>query len=241
MESIDSELPDQVGEPDRASFQYRAMELAHQQGNLIRDARKKLGLSIEELANRTGLHTNTIGRIERGLADCSTEQLLVIAHHLKTAPVELSHFAPELRRKGIEDDEFVLIDMVDTRLGGENFNGDRSEVIGRFAFKRGWLASRGLKPETSRLVRHSGKAMADKINHGDVLLVNMAVKTMGKEGIYVIQLDGVDDVKLLQRDYANGGLFIISFNKEYQTIVLSSEQAERLRINGKVAWHAEEL
>lgn len=227
--------------PPNEFAKLEAQELLARQGARIRDSRNKRGWSIEDLAGRTGLHTNTVGRIERGQSECSIEQLLLIARSLDVRPIDLCHFADAMRSSSLEDDQFALIDMLDTRTsGGGQFN-DYNEVIGRFAFKRRWLESRGLKPETSKLMRYSGKAMSDKINHGDVLLVNMAVKTMGHEGIYVIELDGVDDVKLLQRDYTNGGIFLISYNSAFKTVALNPEQAERLHINAEVVWHAEEL
>lgn len=230
-----------LSKPVWGFVQAEAKELQLQQGVRIRDARKAKGWSIEDLSKISGLHTNTLGRIERGQSECSTEQLLLISKSLKVDAFSLSHFADSRPRSSMDDEHFALIDMVDTRSTAGNLFDDHNDVIGRFAFKRRWLANRGLKPETSRLMRHSGKAMADKINHGDVLLVNMAVKTMGPEGIYAIELDGVDDVKLLQRDYTNGGIFIISYNRDFKTIALNPEQAERLKINGHVAWHAEEL
>ena len=83
--------------------------------------------------------------------------------------------------------------------------------------------------------------MADRINDGDILLINTAVNTMSKDGIYVIELDGEDYVKLLQRDFVTGGVRIVSYNQDYPVQVLDGEAMNRLRITGSVVWHGGEL
>ncbi|MNT82568.1 hypothetical protein D3C72_2223190 [compost metagenome] len=57
----------------------------------------------------------------------------------------------------------------------------------------------------------------------------------------MIQLDGHDYVKVLQRDFSTGGLQIISYNPAYKPQVLSAEQAAELHISGRVVWHGGEI
>lgn len=215
--------------------------LLKRQGEKIRDARKKANLTIEGLAGKTGLHFNTIGRIERGETEASIVQLILIGRELHMRPLDFAHFR-EVPTNKLDDDEFALIDMLDVKVsaGGGSLNGDH-ESIGRFAFKRSWLKSRGVHPEKAKCIRARGDSMADKINHGDVLLINTAVTSLEQDGVYVIELDGLDYVKLLQRDFATGGLQIISYNPAYKPQLLTAEQAAELRISGRVVWHAGEL
>ena len=51
-------------------------------GRVVRRARKKLGFSQEELADRCGLHRNAIGLVERGERSPSFDTLLAFAHGL---------------------------------------------------------------------------------------------------------------------------------------------------------------
>lgn len=215
--------------------------LLKRQGERVRDARKKAGLTIEGLAGKTGLHFNTIGRIERGESEASIEQLILLARALNMRPLDFAHFQEPSSSK-LNDDEFALIDMLDVKVsaGGGSLNGDH-ESIGRFAFKRSWLKSRGVHPDKAKCIRARGDSMADKINSGDVLLINTAVTSLEQDGVYVIELDGLDYVKLLQRDFATGGLQIISYNPAYKPQLLTAEQAAELRISGRVVWHAGEL
>ena len=48
-------------------------------GRVVRDARSKLGLSQEELADKCDLHRNAIGLIERGERTPTLDTILAIA------------------------------------------------------------------------------------------------------------------------------------------------------------------
>nr|WP_315237687.1 S24 family peptidase [uncultured Albidiferax sp.] len=225
-----------------------AEALVRAQGVRIRNLRTLANLTIQDVSEKTGLHSNTIGRIERGASEANTEQLLLIARALGTQPLRLMHFSDTssgIHQEGASggaDDDFALIDMIDVHVsaGGGALNG-HSEVIGRFAFKRNWLANKGLTPDQAKIVRARGDSMADRINNGDILLINTAINSLGSDGVYVIELDGMDYVKLIQRDFSTGGIQVISYNKDYKPQALRAEQAAALRISGKVVWHAGEL
>ena len=58
-------------------------------GRVVRIARKKLGFSQEELADRCSLHRNAIGLVERGERSPSFDTLLAIAHGLDVKPSTL--------------------------------------------------------------------------------------------------------------------------------------------------------
>ncbi len=232
-----------VREPSVDFTQVEADALVQAQGLRIRNFRLQAKKTIQDVSDATGLHTNTIGRIERGDSEANTQQLLLIARALSVAPRKLVHFADnEDAAAPPADSEYALIDIIDVHVsaGGGALNG-HNEVVGRFAFKRTWLASKGLTPERAKIVRARGDSMADHINHGDILLVNTAITSLGPDGVYVIEMDGMDYVKLIQRDFSTGGVQIISYNKNYKPQSLNAEQASALRISGKVVWHAGEL
>lgn len=139
-------------------------------------------------------------------------------------------------------DEFTPIDVLDARVSaGHGSNNGHHEVIGKFAFRTSWLRSKGLNPGVAKIVRARGNSMADRINDGDILLVNTSVNVLGQDGIYLIEIDGEDYVKFLQRDFGTGGVRIVSYNPDYPVQVLEGEAANRLRITGRVIWHGGEL
>ncbi|MBX9831673.1 MAG: helix-turn-helix transcriptional regulator [Burkholderiaceae bacterium] len=193
------------------------------------------------MAKLTGLHFNTVGRIERGQSEANAEQVLRLARVLGVPPVSLSLYGgqPVVSTDG---DDFVLIDIVDVEVsaGGGSLNGHH-EVLGRLAFARSWLQQRKLTPENARVITARGKSMADRINHGDILLVDTSINTLKEDGVYVIERDGLDYVKLLQRDFSTGGLHIISYNPDFKPQFLTAEQSNEMRICGRVVWHGGEL
>ncbi|MDR2952518.1 MAG: helix-turn-helix domain-containing protein [Treponema sp.] len=58
-------------------------------GKNIKKYRKKLDISQEKLAEKSGLHRTYIGGIERGERNITLDSLQIIAFALNIAPVEL--------------------------------------------------------------------------------------------------------------------------------------------------------
>lgn len=225
----------------------RAAALARAQGARIRDLRKAKQMTIGAVASKAGLHFNTVGRIERG-ATASLEQQLAIADALGVDAAELnavaapSHSEAPLHSQSFDEEAYALVEMLDVRVsGGTGAVNAGAESVGRFAFSRSWLKLKGIKPSDARIVKVRGRSMADRINDGDILLVDVSCKTLDREGVYVIELNGEDYVKVLQRDFVTGGIRILSFNAEFAPQVLSPDQAKDLRITGRAIWHAGEL
>jgi phage repressor protein C with HTH and peptisase S24 domain len=218
--------------------------LLSRQGERFRQARKQSRLSIEMLATKCGLHFNTIGRIERGESETSLEQLLLVAKNLAIPPESLNAIQPEQAKPSSlneSDADFALVDMLDVKASADagSVHADNS-AMGRFAFKRSWLASRGVLPDMARIMNVLGDSMADKICNGDIVLVDTGVRQLEQDGLYVVELGGYNYVKLLQRDFTSRGLQIISFNPAYRPQMLSAERIGDLRISGRVIWHAGE-
>ena len=141
-----------------------------------------------------------------------------------------------------DDGEFTQIEVLDACMSAGNgaTNGEQ-EVLGRLAFRTAWLRSKGLNRNNAKIVRVRGNSMSDRINDGDILLVDTSVQSLSHDGVYVIELEGEDYVKLLQRDFSTGGVRVISYNPDYPVQTLEAETANRLRITGRVVWHGGEI
>jgi transcriptional regulator with XRE-family HTH domain len=71
-------------------------------GRRIRELRQRLGVSQETLAERAGLHRNSIGNIERGERDIHISALFQIAGGLGVTLAEcFAPFTQSLRRKRV--------------------------------------------------------------------------------------------------------------------------------------------
>ena len=66
-------------------------------GLVIRQLREEQGLSQEELGNRTGLHRNHVGQVERGELSPTLMSVDVLADALGLPPSELVARAERLR------------------------------------------------------------------------------------------------------------------------------------------------
>lgn len=66
-------------------------------GEEVRERRKLRNLSQEALAHQAGVHTNVVGRLERGSYNITVLTLLAIAVKLNTSVLEL--FAGAARRQ----------------------------------------------------------------------------------------------------------------------------------------------
>ncbi|HEY0248712.1 MAG TPA: helix-turn-helix transcriptional regulator [Gryllotalpicola sp.] len=63
-------------------------------GEQLRQARLERGITQEELANLTGMHSSNVGRIERGAANPSLSTMARLAHALGTDLGELLRGVP---------------------------------------------------------------------------------------------------------------------------------------------------
>ena len=141
-----------------------------------------------------------------------------------------------------DEDEFTQIEVLDACMSAGNGAANSGvEVLGRLAFRTSWLRSKGLNRNNAKIVRVRGNSMSDRINDGDILLVDTSVNALAHDGVYVIELEGEDYVKLLQRDFSTGGVKVISYNPDYPVQTLEGEAANRLRITGRVVWHGGEI
>jgi phage repressor protein C with HTH and peptisase S24 domain len=91
---------------------------------------------------------------------------------------------------------------------------------------------RGLRPNHSGLMLSSGTSMEPTISDGDPLLVDLS-DTGRSDGIFVVGRDGGVLVKRLQWR-SDGSLMMISDNKAYEPEILPRDDAEDLRLIGRV-------
>lgn len=171
------------------------------------------------------------------------KQLLRAARHSGRTVEHFSAQAGAESRLAYQDDgEFTQIEVIDACMSaGNGATNSEQEVLGRLAFRTAWLRTKGLNRNNAKIVRVRGNSMSDRINDGDILLVDTSINALAHDGVYVIELEGEDYVKLLQRDFSTGGVRVISYNSDYPVQTLEGEAANRLRITGRVVWHGGEI
>ncbi|MDO8769565.1 MAG: S24 family peptidase [Burkholderiaceae bacterium] len=110
-------------------------------------------------------------------------------------------------------------------------------VVDHLAFKRSWvMESLGLDPKHLALIDVGGDSMSPTIDNGDLILLDTRKGRPKSEGVYVINLHGALLVKRI-RMKLNGVIEVCSDNPRYQTETVTSEEAGRLTMVGRVVWH----
>lgn len=211
-------------------------------GHRIREARG--AMSQQALADLLNVHVNTIGKLERGAAGLQADLLLQISVATRVSPAWLllgpSYAKDDLEKGGrnpppdVEDLVWVPSYGVEASAGNGTPVGDE-QVIGRFAFKRGWLARKALKPERLVVITARGDSMEPTVRDGDILLVDRNVQRISADGMYIIERDNELYCKRLQRLF-DGGVTIMSDNTRYEPQQLSGETADSLNVTGRVIW-----
>ncbi|WP_431085843.1 helix-turn-helix domain-containing protein [Paenibacillus sp. 8b26] len=83
-------------------------------GDKIRRLRKEKGFSQEQLAERSGLHTNYVGQVERGEKNLTLETLEKVVRGLDTSLEELFRFFDPMTR---QDTLGEIITLLEDRPG----------------------------------------------------------------------------------------------------------------------------
>lgn len=131
---------------------------------------------------------------------------------------------------------FVLVPRYDIEASaGAGMLAGAENVLDYMAFQESWVR-RALRVDPSRLalITASGDSMEPAIRPGDLLLVDLSVETVMDDSIYLVALNDFLLVKRVQKLLR--GLVVKSDNPNYLTMTLGPEEAEELRIRGRIRW-----
>lgn len=208
-------------------------------GVRIKTAREAANLTQEQLAKAIGVHTNTIGKVERGTAVPDAQLLLDLGPAIKVTPQWLLVGDTSKAGAGVPVicENLVLIpDYSVQASAGNGLNVNEEDIIGTFAMPRSWLARKGLNPATLVVVHARGDSMEPTVRDGDILVVDRKVTRLAGDGIYLIERENDLYCKRLQKLF-DGGVIIKSDNQQrYDPQQLLADAASALNIIGRVIW-----
>ena len=138
--------------------------------------------------------------------------------------------------------EYAFIPVYDVSVStGHGFsNGASENVIRRLAFRKNWLKYRGLCKDSLSVVVAKGDSMEPTIHSGNSLLIDSSNKSLTDGCIYVIRVGEELYAKRLQKHF-NGGVKLISDNKDYEDQHVTLQEIDQLHIVGKVVWVGKDL
>jgi phage repressor protein C with HTH and peptisase S24 domain len=132
--------------------------------------------------------------------------------------------------------DFVFIPRLEVRLsaGTGHEQLDIASVKSQpQAFRADWIRKNHLKPKALMCMSADGPSMEPRITHGDSLVIDTSDLEVRDGKIYALWYDGGERVKRLFR-LPDGGLRVQSDNPAHPTLTLTREQAEHVRIIGRV-------
>ena len=131
-----------------------------------------------------------------------------------------------------EPEGYVAVEL--QREAGARFGVD--EAPAQIMFARPWLKTlTGAAPEELRLVVHRGKSNEPVIRDGDLLLVDIRVKRIAEDGLYVFPR-GEQYLARFVEHLFDDTIAVKPKHPDFGTQTLSKEEAAKLPVLGRVLW-----
>lgn len=198
-------------------------------GQRIKNRRKELNMSVEEVAQRLGKHPATIYRYENGdIENMPTTVLEPIAKVLQTTPTDLM---------GWDNSESESIDNIKNIIPLPT--GKRVPIIGSIACGTPILAQENIdgylsiNPDDSAdfCLICKGDSMLPRCQNGDLVLIRKQ-PTVENGEIAAVRIGDEATLKKVYRP-APDQLMLIAENSDFPPIVLTKDEINTVSIEGK--------
>lgn len=215
-------------------------------GNRIRELRTAKGLKIADLAEAVGVDGANISRVETGKQKSFTEQSLSkYAQALGVSVADL--FTPGGNKTTVYeysgsnphsgDGSVFRVEILDVSAsagGGFIQGSDIIDVIRSIEYnnERALAMFGGRTADQVKVINVRGDSMAETIEPGDLLFVDISIHEFDGDGIYVFGFDDKIYVKRLQM--IPDKLLVISDNPKYREWSVDKTNEHRFYIFGKV-------
>lgn len=200
-------------------------------------------MTQKTLGDAVGVSQAAIQKIETGRA-AQTTKLLDIAKALRVRPEWLSSGTGTMRADGEDDKkpshinhDVFRVDILDLAVsaGPGVVNQEFVEILRsvEYAPAEARHMFDGRKAENIRIINVRGDSMSGTIEPGDLLFVDISVKSFDGDGIYAFLYDDTAHVKRLQK--MKDKLLVISDNKSYAAWdPIEKDEMNRVLVFGKV-------
>lgn len=209
-------------------------------GTRLREERQKNQLSQEDLAEKLGVKKNTVWNWENEKSYPNALQIMDfldfgfdIQYILTGVHQNLSHHC---------DDSYAYIPMYDVEVsaGHGAISYGVTQPTTHLAFRKDWLAKKGLQAKDLNIVMAHGDSMMPTIGSGDTVLVDTRQNMPSDGNIYVIRSGDMLWVKRVQRQI-DGSLLLISDNQTYPPMPLALSDHPDIQIIGQVVQISKDL
>lgn len=200
-------------------------------GERIKNRRKQLGLSAEQIAAELGVSPATVYRYESNeIMNMRIDKLEPIAKALHTSPAYLMGWSEETS-SAAEDTNLVTIHYAGPVAA--HFNATPDDAYEQRTIPAEWIGRR--RPEDFFLATVSGDSMYPQFQDGDEILC-LRCSDMGISGRIGIMLLGGDEATVKRIEYKPGEDWIdlIPINPEFKPRHIEGVDLEQCRVVGRV-------
>lgn len=200
-------------------------------GERIKNRRKQLGLSAEQIAAELGVSPATVYRYESNeIMNMRIDKLEPIAKALHTSPAYLMGWSEETS-SAAEDTNLVTIHYAGPVAA--HFNATPDDAYEQRTIPAEWIGRR--RPEDFFLATVSGDSMYPQFQDGDEILC-LRCSDMGVSGrIGIMLLDGGEaTVKRIEYKTGEDWIDLVPINPEFKPKRIKGVDLEQCRVVGRV-------
>lgn len=200
-------------------------------GERIKNRRKQLGLSAEQIAAELGVSPATVYRYESNeIMNMRIDKLEPIAKALHTSPAYLMGWSEE-SSTAAEDTNLVTIHYAGPVAA--HFNATPDDAYEQRTIPAEWIGRR--RPEDFFLATVSGDSMYPQFQDGDEILC-LRCSDMGVSGrIGIMLLDGGEaTVKRIEYKTGEDWIDLVPINPEFKPKRIEGVDLEQCRVVGRV-------
>lgn len=212
-------------------------------GKNIKHHRDRLGLTLEQLSDRSGVDLGTIHALEA--RDSSRSKFATaIARGLGMTVEQLESGAQNpAAEEPVEPQrpDLFVVPIFDARasMGLGAPQPDHETVVDHMRLTKDWVRAHLpaiSSPSNLSVLSAFGDSMSPTLSDGDIMLVDRGVNDLKIDAVYVLALNDELYVKRIQRRITDGAIIIKSDNALYDPVVVTNGEKAGLRVLGRVVW-----
>lgn len=211
---------------------------------------KELGKTQKDFADYLGIDPGKINyTLKSGIREFQKNEIFPAADFLgldredffcylsdqTKIPKEKNKELIQLTKKEVLDtDRYSKIDIVDAlACAGNGIENSPEAVIGRYLVPLDFLRTlTATAPENIKILKVSGDSMEPSIYNGDIIWVDISVKTPDGDGLFLIKIVNGLFVRRIQFNFLDGTARIVPDNPKYREI--TSSDGKEIAVVGKV-------
>jgi len=206
--------------------------------NRILELRKSKGLTLAQLADKTGSTAQQIGRLEKGERRLTTDWMEKIAKALEVLPEDL--MSPNHGERVVIPEISFQTNADGSQVKTKNPNVAESDnVLSEWSLPKQLLANQVGSDSTMRIIQVMGDSMQPEFNPGDRVMVNTADRLPSPPGVFVLW-DGFGLIikRCEMVPHSNPARVILSSaNANYATYEMNATELDiQGRVVGKWQW-----